>query len=208
MYVNSSLRNNDPIVRKIMGIFVAGLIVPSNSPLLLQRMYCEFALFMADISPAFQSSSLASATVSPYVIAMKCVSIRGRYIRCICYLTPHLLGLVLPQVVNAGLITSAFSAGNSFLFAASRILFGLAVREQAPAFFLKTKNGVPIVAVLFTVRFVFLNRIRINSSVTIGFIWFTLLDGHVTASSRSVPVGIPKNTCSEVTTFIPILDGS
>ena len=153
MYVNSSLRNNDPIVRKIMGIFVAGLIVPSNSPLLLQRMCCEFALFMADISPAFQSSSLASATVSPYVIAMKCVSIRGRYISCICYkLTPHLLGLVLPQVVNAGLITSAFSAGNSFLFAASRILFGLAVREQAPAFFLKTKNGVPIVAVLFTVR--------------------------------------------------------
>ena len=122
---------------------------------------------LPDISPAFQSSSLASATMSPYVIAIKCVSIRGtRYIRCIYYLISHLLKLVLPQVVNAGLITSAFSAGNSILFAASRILFGLAVREQAPAFLLKTKNGVPIVAVLFTVRFAFLNRFRINSSVT------------------------------------------
>ncbi|KAL4062542.1 general APC amino acid permease [Scleroderma citrinum] len=105
----------------ILGIFVAGLIVPSNNLLLLQP---------------FQSTTFASAAVSPYVIAMKCVSMR-----------------VLPQVVNAGFITSAFSAGNSFLFAASRILFGLALQKQAPSFFLKTKNGVPIVAVLFTASF-------------------------------------------------------
>ncbi|KIM68240.1 hypothetical protein SCLCIDRAFT_1209652 [Scleroderma citrinum Foug A] len=128
----------------ILGIFVAGLIVPFDSPLLLQP---------------FQSASTASAIVSPYVIAMKCVSIR-----------------VLPQVVNAGLITSAFSAGNSFLFAASRILFGLAVQGQAPAFFLRTtNNGVPIVAVLFTGSFGLLSLMGVSQHPQKVFQWLVNL---------------------------------
>ncbi|KAL4061815.1 amino acid permease/ SLC12A domain-containing protein, partial [Scleroderma citrinum] len=120
----------------ILGIFVAGLIVPSNNLLLLQR----------------------AAAVSPYVIAMKCVSMR-----------------VLPQVVNAGFITSAFSAGNSFLFAASRILFGLALQKQAPSFFLKTKNGVPIVAVLFTASFGLLSLLGMSQQPQQVFQWFVYL---------------------------------
>ena len=59
---------------------------------------------------------------------------------------------VLPSIVNAGIFTSAFSAGNSFLFCSSRILYGLALRGQAPKIFAKcTKNGLPLVAVLFCV---------------------------------------------------------
>jgi amino acid transporter len=50
------------------------------------------------------------------------------------------------------MITSAFSAGDSFLFCSSRILYGLAIREQAPSIFTYCPKGLPIVAVLFSVR--------------------------------------------------------
>jgi amino acid permease len=51
------------------------------------------------------------------------------------------------------MLTSAFSAGNSFLFCSSRILYGLAIREQAPHIMtFCTKKGLPIVAVLCSVR--------------------------------------------------------
>ena len=51
------------------------------------------------------------------------------------------------------MITSAFSAGDSFLFCSSRILYGLAIRKQAPSIFTYcTRQGLPIVAVLFSVR--------------------------------------------------------
>jgi amino acid transporter len=59
----------------------------------------------------------------------------------------------LPHIINACVFTSAFSAGNSFLFTASRILYGLSVRGQAPRIFAKcTKAGLPIVSVIFCVR--------------------------------------------------------
>jgi hypothetical protein len=47
---------------------------------------------------------------------------------------------------------SAFSAGNSGLFAASRVLYGLALRRQAPKFLTTcTSSGLPYVAVLVSV---------------------------------------------------------
>lgn len=56
--------------------------------------------------------------------------------------------IVLPHIVNAGVFTSAFSAGNSFLFCSSRILYGLALKGQAPKIFARcTKKGLPIFAV-------------------------------------------------------------
>ena len=77
-----------------------------------------------------------TATQSPYVIAIRRAGIQ-----------------TLPSIINAAIFTSAFSAGNSFLFCSSRILYGLAVRGQAPRFFAYcTKNGLPIIAVLFCVR--------------------------------------------------------
>ena len=69
------------------------------------------------------------------------------------YFSSHLLLDRAVSVINAGLLTSAISAGNSFLFSASRILYGLALRDQAPRIFTITDcRGVPIPAVLFTVR--------------------------------------------------------
>jgi amino acid transporter len=78
-----------------------------------------------------------TASQSPYVIAIRRAGIR-----------------TLPSIINAAIFTSAFSAGNSFLFCSSRILYGLSVRGQAPRVFSYcTENGLPIVAVLATVGF-------------------------------------------------------
>jgi amino acid transporter len=57
----------------------------------------------------------------------------------------------LPSIINAAIFTSVFSAGNSFLFCSSRILYGLSIRGQAPRIFTYcTSNGLPIVGVLFS----------------------------------------------------------
>jgi amino acid transporter len=78
----------------------------------------------------FQKASTAGQ--SPFVLAFSRAGIK-----------------TLPSVINAVILTSAFSAGNSSLFANSRILYGLAVRGQAPKFFTKcTSSGLPYVAIL------------------------------------------------------------
>ncbi|GAA5850411.1 hypothetical protein JCM3766R1_007185 [Sporobolomyces carnicolor] len=56
---------------------------------------------------------------------------------------------VAGSFMNAVILTSVLSAGNHALFAGARVLYGLAVIEQAPRVFRRTnRNGVPWVAVL------------------------------------------------------------
>lgn len=55
---------------------------------------------------------------------------------------------MLPSIVNAAIITSAASAGNTYLYIAARTLRGLALNGHAPKFLAKTtKRGVPLFAV-------------------------------------------------------------
>ncbi|WP_374285882.1 amino acid permease [Lactococcus sp.] len=56
-------------------------------------------------------------------------------------------------VMNAVILTSVISAGNSWLYAGSRMLFGMAQEGHAPKIFAKTnkRNGIPLYAVLLTV---------------------------------------------------------
>lgn len=57
---------------------------------------------------------------------------------------------VLPDIVNALVLTAAFSAGLSYLYCSSRCLLGLALEGKAPKIFTKTtRKGVPIYAVVF-----------------------------------------------------------
>ncbi|KAG9857022.1 dicarboxylic amino acid permease, partial [Aureobasidium melanogenum] len=71
------------------------------------------------------------AAKSPFVLAMKNAGIS-----------------VLPSIINAALLTSAWSAGCADLFVSSRALYGLASRGQAPAIFRKVrKDGLPWVCV-------------------------------------------------------------
>ncbi|KAI0058944.1 general amino acid permease 1 [Artomyces pyxidatus] len=100
-----------------------------------------------------------TAAESPYVIAMTRAGIK-----------------VLPSIVNAGIFTSAFSAGNSYLFCSSRILYGLAIRGQAPKIFTRcTKNGLPIVAVLTCCLFSLLSFMNVSSGSRTVFNWLVSL---------------------------------
>ncbi|TFY63642.1 hypothetical protein EVG20_g6228 [Dentipellis fragilis] len=108
--------------------------------------------------PALLNAS-ATASESPYVIAMTRAGIK-----------------ILPSIINAGILTSAFSAGNSYLFCASRILYGLALRGQAPRIFAYcTKAGLPIVAVLFSCAFTLLAFMNVSNSSATVFNWFVSL---------------------------------
>lgn len=79
-----------------------------------------------------QSSGAAGGGQSPYVISM----IRLRI-------------SVLPDIVNALIMTSVFSAGNAFMFGATRSLASMARDGQAPKVFARrNRNGVPYLAVI------------------------------------------------------------
>lgn len=83
----------------------------------------------AELIAAFKNG-LPGAAASPYVVAMNRLKI-----------------VILPDIVNSMVLASAFSAGNSYVYCASRSLFGLALEGKAPKFLTKcNKNGVPIVS--------------------------------------------------------------
>ncbi|PSS35352.1 hypothetical protein PHLCEN_2v1689 [Hermanssonia centrifuga] len=104
-------------------------------------------------------SNSGTAAESPYVIAINLAGIK-----------------VLPHIINACIFTSAFSAGNSFLFSSSRVLYGLGLRGQAPRIVTYcTKNGLPIVAVACTAAFAFLSFMNVSSGSVTVFNWFVSL---------------------------------
>lgn len=76
-----------------------------------------------------------NASSSPWVIGVKMAGIK-----------------VLPSIINAAIITSAWSAGNTYMYVATRTLRGLALNGGAPRILAKTsKYGVPYFAVLATI---------------------------------------------------------
>ena len=103
------------------------------------------------------------AAASPYVVAMNRLRIEG-----------------LPHIVNAMVLASAFSAGNSYVYCASRSLFGLALEGKAPKVFTKTtKQGVPWICVLIVLVFAMLSFLQLGNNSAQVLTWFVSL---VTAS--------------------------
>ncbi|EXJ78263.1 hypothetical protein A1O3_09424 [Capronia epimyces CBS 606.96] len=101
-------------------------------------------------------NSSGTAQQSPFVIAFEKVGIR-----------------VLPSVINAALITSAFSCGAAVTFLASRVLYGLAEEGQAPRALLKINRfGAPYVAVSASVLFLPLVYLSLGSNSSVVFGWF------------------------------------
>ncbi|KAL7948437.1 amino acid permease/ SLC12A domain-containing protein [Trichoderma barbatum] len=93
--------------------------------------------------------------------------------------SPFVIGIqnagipVLNHIINAVILTSAWSAGNSFLYSASRVLYSMAINGQAPKWFALTNRlGVPYVAVLFTWLFSLLAFLNVNNSGATVFNWF------------------------------------
>ncbi|KAJ7619829.1 amino acid permease/ SLC12A domain-containing protein [Mycena polygramma] len=61
---------------------------------------------------------------------------------------------VLAHIINAVVLTSAFSSGNEFLYSSSRSLFMLAQEGKAPRIFARVmKNGVPVYAIAVNALF-------------------------------------------------------
>lgn len=102
------------------------------------------------------SGSGSNASSSPYVIAMVNLGIKG-----------------LPDLINAVIITAAFSAGNSFMYCSSRILYAMSTQGVAPRIFSAvTKNGVPIYCIGVSVGFSLLSLMQLGtgSSNALGYI--------------------------------------
>ncbi|KAF8313225.1 hypothetical protein DL93DRAFT_2081309 [Clavulina sp. PMI_390] len=120
----------------ILGTFIIGLLVPSNSTHL-----------------GVQSNAFSS----PWVIAIQSAGIRG-----------------LPSVINAALLTSAWSAASSDLYVSSRAIYGLAISHNAPAVFARTnRSGLPYVAVAFCGAFSALAYMGTTSGSNKVFGWFS-----------------------------------
>ncbi|KAI1342301.1 amino acid transporter [Xylariaceae sp. FL0016] len=122
------------------------------------------------------ANSEPGAAASPYVVAMKRMAIP-----------------VLPHIVNAMILTAAFSAGNSYVYCASRSLYGLALEGKAPKFMTRcTRNGVPIYCVLFVLLIALLAFLQVSQNAAVVLNWFVAL---VTASQLI-------NFCVMCTTYI------
>jgi amino acid transporter len=116
----------------------------------------------AELKAAFKLG-LPGAAASPYVVAMNRLKIE-----------------VLPDIVNAMVLASAFSAGNSYVYCASRSLYGLALEGKAPRFLTKcTKQGVPVYCVAVTLAIALLSFLQVSNNAAVVLDWFVNL---VTAS--------------------------
>lgn len=96
------------------------------------------------------------STGSPFVIAIKDAGIKG-----------------LPSVINAVVLTSAFSAANLGVLSCSRNFFALAAKRQAPQIFLKTNRfGLPYWGVSVALLFLSLAYMNSSSGAATVFGWF------------------------------------
>lgn len=116
-----------------------------------------------EILAAVYDSDRRGAAASPFVRAMNRLGIT-----------------VLPDIVNVLILTSAFSAGNSTLYCATRSLYGLALEGKAPRVLTRcTKAGVPYLCVFIVFCISMLAFLSVNNSAAVVLNWFISL---VTAS--------------------------
>jgi len=98
----------------------------------------------------------SNASASPFVLGIQRAGIGG-----------------LNHAINAAILTSAWSAGNSFLYSGSRVLYSMSLNGQAPKFFsIASKRGIPYVAVLFTWCISLLAYLNVSNTGATVFNWF------------------------------------
>lgn len=105
------------------------------------------------------TTGAGNANASPWVIAIQNAGIS-----------------VLPSVINAGILTSAWSAGNAYLYMSSRALYSLAKAGDAPRIFTRCNSkGLPVYAVLAASLFAPLAYMDCGQQAGIVFNWFVSL---------------------------------
>ncbi|XXH04202.1 hypothetical protein Hte_010616 [Hypoxylon texense] len=101
----------------------------------------------------------SGAGSSPFVLGIKRAGISG-----------------LDSVINAAILTSAWSAANAFVYQSSRSLYSMSINGDAPKIFSRcTKKGVPYVAVIASSLFSFLAYLNVNSESGKVFNWLVNL---------------------------------
>lgn len=139
--------------------------IPKATKRILVRVFVFYVLsiFMAGLVVPSNDPSLlhrtGTASESPFVIAARRAGIHDA-----------------PSIINAAILTSAWSAGNSFILYGSRILFGMAIQGHAPAVFARLNRfSVPYVAVSFFGAFMCLGYMVVSKSTNTVFSWLQAL---------------------------------
>lgn len=128
----------------ILGAIAVGILVPYNDKALV-------AAFITNTTDGSSSSG------SPFIIAMRNLGVSG-----------------LPHLMNALLVTTIFSAGNTYMYCATRSLYALSLEGRAPRILQKcTRQGVPIYCVLITMLFPLLSLMQLSNSSSQALAWLT-----------------------------------
>lgn len=104
------------------------------------------------------SAKAAGAGQSPFVIAIRNAGIS-----------------TLPSIINAVVLSSAWSAGNSFFYASTRVLYAAALDGTAPAFLKFERFGVPYACVGATTALSCLVYLNASNSAAEVFFWISNL---------------------------------
>ncbi|KAJ7022572.1 general amino acid permease AGP2 [Mycena alexandri] len=123
------------------------------------------ALSVGILVPYTDPNLLATAAVrpgagtSPYVIAMERLRLGG-----------------LAHAVNALVMLSIFSAGNNYVYTASRTLFGLALEGRVPRVLAKCNSrGVPVYSICVTMMLSVLAFLQLSHTSAVVLLWITRL---------------------------------
>ncbi|QDS73166.1 hypothetical protein FKW77_002176 [Venturia effusa] len=133
-------------------------------PAAAKKIFIRIALFyimtifmVGLVVPSDDPNLLASSGTasSPFVIAASRAGIK-----------------VVPSIINAIILTSAWSSGNSSLLAGSRVLYGMAMDGHAPKVFRRINRfGIPWVAVSMYSVFMSLGFMTLSKSASTVFSW-------------------------------------
>ncbi|SCU80676.1 LADA_0B08922g1_1 [Lachancea dasiensis] len=142
-----------------------------NMPRVAQRFVYRLALFyvcgslVIGIMVGYNNPRLlnaiasgeSNAAASPFVIGIQEVGIR-----------------VLPHIINACILTSAYSAGTSLMYGASRTLHSMALRGVVPKLFARTNRfGTPYYSTAVTSLFALLAYLNCSDSASVVFTWLS-----------------------------------
>ncbi|WWD07011.1 hypothetical protein V865_005108 [Kwoniella europaea PYCC6329] len=84
---------------------------------------------------------------------------------------------VLPHIINAVLLTSAWSCALELFYASTRSLYALAVDRRVPRFFLFTWRGVPTYCVLAIWAVTWISFMSVSNASLTVFTWLTSIVG-------------------------------
>ncbi|CZR63595.1 related to general amino acid permease [Phialocephala subalpina] len=102
------------------------------------------------------STGASGSAASPWVLGLRSHGING-----------------LANLVNAIVLTSAWSCGNAYVYASTRTLYALSINGKAPAIFKKClSNGVPIYALAVVAAVSCISFLNATSSTNIVLGWF------------------------------------